>query len=184
MGVMGRKRKKRRRNRKVVGDVLYQLFDYRTLYLIRTTASKGRFKVGIGKNEERRLRQIDRSIRGSKEWVDFSVKLFWASWYEGKLHDILEGARRPWKGSGRTEWHDTPLPWRWIPGGGFVYGWLLREKVRWIMIRWWLFQMGILAGLFFLAGLAVLVWWNVYQGEELEVVLNNIWVTIKTMIYG
>lgn len=61
------------------------------------------FKIGKGKNFERRKRQIDESVPGSLVCL-FKVWLINKSKYEKELHRIYEKRRVVWTGSGKTEY--------------------------------------------------------------------------------
>lgn len=71
------------------------------LYLIR---SGSRYKIGIGIDAERRFRQVDESIPGSREHLVGCVRLFWVRAYETNLHRKFHRKRFRYIGTGATEW--------------------------------------------------------------------------------
>ena len=79
--------------------LLYALFDYRFVYLLK----KGRLtKIGISTNVERRQREIKRSGTATK--LITARRLFFAQRIETRLHRKYKQKRRRIKGSGGTEY--------------------------------------------------------------------------------
>lgn len=93
--------------------ILYKLFDYRWVYVIRSSENPRFHKIGIGWNLSIREMQIDRSIDGSHEYVHFAVKLFNAEKNEHKLQEKFKDVNFRFKGSGQTEWFEIS---RWKSG--------------------------------------------------------------------
>jgi hypothetical protein len=81
------------------------LFDYGIIYIGHSTGTL-RTKIGYtGRSSKRdRQREIDKSVPGSWEFLPFWVHSFSASLGEKYLHRVFRQWRRPWKGSGGSEW--------------------------------------------------------------------------------
>jgi len=87
-----------------------KLVDWRAIYLVYTTAKRGRVKIGITGWLWLRSEQIDESIKGSKERPFFWGYTLASEFLEKKvLHSRFRKRRKPWKGSGRTEWFDLGI---------------------------------------------------------------------------
>jgi len=111
-----KRRKSSFKNKRAKGfaKLLALLFDYGYIYLIESThkASKSgrkKYKIGISYDLRNREQNIDESIKGSKEKVIFSVRMFYCEHYEGKLHNVFEQQQKDFRGSGYTEWFE--LTW-------------------------------------------------------------------------
>lgn len=83
--------------------VRYCPVGFKWIYLGTTTAQPI-VKIGISKGYKFRERMIDESIEGSKERIVFVARTFFAYELEQSLHRVYRKRRKPFKGSGRTEW--------------------------------------------------------------------------------
>jgi hypothetical protein len=80
------------------------MLDVRYIYLGRTTANSRLVKIGITKDVEARWQNIDRSVQGSKEYPIASFRVLNAAWLETQLKRKYARRRKPFKGSGKSEW--------------------------------------------------------------------------------
>jgi len=111
------KNKYRKRKRKVkkgksevspLAWLLFHMFGYGYQYLIGTTAKKNRVKIGFTWKLVRRVEDIDKSIKGSKEYLICAVRIFNAESFERKfMHRKYKHLRITWLGSGKTEWFEA-----------------------------------------------------------------------------
>lgn len=81
--------------------MLFNLFDYRSVYLIR---DKKKVKIGISTNTKRRLREIESSQNSSGLKILASVSLFYARKIEKRLHSKYQARRVLHHGAGKTEY--------------------------------------------------------------------------------
>lgn len=82
--------------------ILYHLFDFRYIYLGKTTAGN-HYKIGIARDVNQRWRDIDREITGSKERPIFRARCLFAGQIERALHRKYDRFKVREKGWGR-EW--------------------------------------------------------------------------------
>lgn len=61
------------------------------------------YKIGKGKNFERRKKQIDDSVPGELKCL-YKIYLIGKSGYEKELHRLYDQCRVTWMGSGKTEY--------------------------------------------------------------------------------
>lgn len=90
---------------KMIWDALYVWFDYRSVYLGKTTENKNITKIGIARSTKDRWKQINDSITDGRQYPIFAVKVFFAEKTETKLHQKYRHKHTPYKGSGGTEWY-------------------------------------------------------------------------------
>lgn len=84
--------------------LMSKLFNYKYVYLITSSAKKNYYKIGIGWNLAIRENQIDKSIQGSKEQVEYAIRVFNSESFENALHQKFKNKNFVFKGSGKTEW--------------------------------------------------------------------------------
>ncbi|MCB0595481.1 MAG: GIY-YIG nuclease family protein [Phaeodactylibacter sp.] len=114
MGTLARKRKwnfkkkhktsfKNSRQR-AWAKLLAILFDYGYIYLIKSDSKRGRYKIGISYDLDKRAQQVDDSIKRSREYPVFWVRMFFSEHYERLLHRRFKANNFRFTGSGKTEW--------------------------------------------------------------------------------
>ena len=96
----------------MLSRILYNIFDFRSVYLGKTTTSSSRFKIGISTDVDRRWGEIDKKIKGSKEVCIFSAQCVFAGLIEKGLHQKYAKKRVKANGWGR-EWFTLPIMSRW-----------------------------------------------------------------------
>ncbi|NRA50121.1 MAG: GIY-YIG nuclease family protein [Phaeodactylibacter sp.] len=136
---------------------LYTAFDYRFIYLGVSTRNPGRLKIGIARNVKSRWKAIDKSMKG-KQFPIFSLPCFFALWFEGHLHRVMNRFNSPVKGDGGSEFYSYINPFSWL-GWAYVlcciicaflithlliYGALTGLWCWWRAIDFWTFQREIL----------------------------------------
>ncbi len=102
--------------------------DFRYVYLIRTSRRKI-IKIGITNDIGKRAKNIDRSIKGSRERVAFCVQTFFARSIESMFHRRYKSKRTKWKGSGKTEWFKLGFLERASVISLLLVCWLLSESI-------------------------------------------------------
>lgn len=100
-------------------NLLYLLFDYRHVYLGKTTRSRQRWKIGIAKRVGQRWDQIDKAIRGSSEEPVFWARCLFAGRLEKSLHRKYKRYKVKDEGWGR-EWFNLPILSRWAVIGYII----------------------------------------------------------------
>lgn len=102
----------------------------RSIYIGKTNARqyRGCLKIGIATDTDKRWNDIDRSVKGSKEWPVMSGIVIGAKRSEKRLHRKYAKYRVRFKGSGKTEWFKMPVLIRWK----------LVADVMWLVFRTWL----------------------------------------------
>lgn len=79
-------------------------FGAQYLYLCTSSGDYRLLKIGITRKPKNRARQIDESVKGSKERLTMEAVTFGAYRIEQTLHWLFRKSHRPYKGSGRTEY--------------------------------------------------------------------------------
>jgi hypothetical protein len=122
-------------------NALYWAFDYQWVYLVRSTGTS-LVKIGKGKHLATRVKQIDKSVKGSKEYCDFALKFFFGSKMERFFQGLVSKRNQTWKGSGKTEWHKT---------GTWGFRWAVRAYLKIsFTIVWFLQSMAVVGFLWLL----------------------------------
>lgn len=99
------------------------------------------YKVGISKETDRRLREVDKAVKGSSVSLVAAYWVIWPKKIEKQLHKDFERSRnrlkRAERGAGRTEWFKLSpfeilfLRWRLL--------WLARRSVIIILVCLYIF---------------------------------------------
>lgn len=89
---------------RALAKLLAILFDYGYIYLIKSDSGRGRYKIGISYDLDKRVQEIDDSIQRSKEYPVFWVRMFFSGHYERLLHQRFKASSFRFTGSGKTEW--------------------------------------------------------------------------------
>ena len=87
--------------------------DYRYIYILFSPRYPFRYKIGIAKNVQRRIEQLQESMR-TGVYCMFCMKLYFAEFHEGLLHFIYKmlflHAPLNKKYDGHSEWFRFILP--------------------------------------------------------------------------